>query len=47
MNHERWQRIKQLYNAALEVDPGQRDAFLKEACAGDESIRKEIERLLA
>jgi eukaryotic-like serine/threonine-protein kinase len=47
MNPERWQQIKRLYNSALEIDPGRREAFLAEACAGDESLRKEIERLLA
>ena len=47
MNPERWQQIKQLYNSALELDPSQRNAFLREACAGDDTLRKEIERLLA
>jgi eukaryotic-like serine/threonine-protein kinase len=47
MDAERWQQIKQLYNSALELEPDRREAFLDEACAGDESLRKEIERLLA
>ena len=47
MNPERWQQIKRHYNSALEIEPGRREAFLDEACAGDESLRKEIERLLA
>jgi eukaryotic-like serine/threonine-protein kinase len=46
MNPERWQLVKQLYNTALELDPGRREAFLEEACAGDESLLKEINRLL-
>ena len=47
MNSERWQQVKQLYNSALELESDQREAFLEEACAGDESLRKEIERLLS
>ena len=47
MNPERWQEIKRLYNSALELESHQRGAFLEKACAGDESLRKEIERLLA
>ena len=47
MNPEHWQEIKRLYNSALELETDQREAFLEEACAGDASLRKEIERLLA
>jgi len=47
MNPERWQRIEQLYHSTLERVPDQRDSFLKEACAGDESLRVEVESLLA
>ncbi len=47
MDGERWQQIKRLYNSALELEPDRREAFLQEACAGDESLRKEIKHLLA
>ena len=47
MNPERWQEIEKLYNSALGVEPSQRESFLNEACAGDESLRKEVEQLLA
>ena len=47
MNPERWRQIKQLYTSALEIDQDRREAFLQKACTGDESLRKEIERLLA
>jgi serine/threonine protein kinase/Tol biopolymer transport system component len=47
MKPERWQRVEQVYNAALERKPDQREAFLEEACAGDDSLRKEVESLLA
>jgi serine/threonine protein kinase len=47
MNAERWQQVKQIYNAALDLDAGQRKAFLDDACADDEPLRTEVERLLA
>ena len=46
MQSERWRHIEQLYSAALQRDAAQRPAFLKEACAGDETLRREVEALL-
>jgi serine/threonine protein kinase/tetratricopeptide (TPR) repeat protein len=47
MEPERWQKIERLYHAALERQASVRAAFLAEACAGDESLRKDVESLLA
>ena len=47
MNPERWQRIEQLYHAALERAANQRSAFLAEASADDDGLRREVEVLLA
>ncbi len=47
MEAERWRRISQLYDAALARDERQRAAFLREACADDVELRREVERLLA
>jgi serine/threonine-protein kinase len=47
MDAERWRKIEQLYHAALECDPGERPAFLQRACAGDETLRRQVESLLA
>ena len=44
--NERFQEIKRIYNSALEREPSQRGAYLLEACAGDESLRKEVVSLL-
>jgi non-specific serine/threonine protein kinase len=44
---ERWATIKRLHQAALEREPGQRPAFLHDACGGDEALRSEVESLLA
>src|SRR6516162_5219866 len=47
MTSERWQRIEELYHSAREREGNQRAAFLKEACAGDDALRREVESLLA
>ncbi|MCI0390108.1 MAG: protein kinase [Acidobacteria bacterium] len=46
MNPERWAQIEQLYHAALERAPGERTAFLNEACVGDERLRRQVIALL-
>jgi hypothetical protein len=47
MEAERWQAIERLYHSALKRKTSQRAAFLGEACSGDESLRREVEALLA
>jgi serine/threonine protein kinase/Tol biopolymer transport system component len=47
MTSERWQKIEQLYHAALEREEGQRATYLLEACVGDDELRREVESLLA
>ncbi len=44
---ERWQKIKELFHAALERNPAERAAFLDEACKGDDDVRGEVESLIA
>jgi len=46
MESERWRRIESLYYAVLERDDTERAAFLAEACAGDDKLRRELESLL-
>ena len=46
MTPDRWKRIEDLLQSALERKPVDRAAFLREACAGDEAMRKEVESLL-
>ena len=47
MGPERWQRIEELYHAALELGESERAEFLAQACGGDEALRREVESLLA
>src|SRR5450631_2383663 len=44
MGPSRWQKIEELYHAALECVPGERTAFLARA---DPELRREVESLLA
>jgi serine/threonine protein kinase len=47
MTARNWQQIKELFHSALERAPKERDAFLDEACRGDESLRSEVASLIA
>ena len=47
MTPEHWQDLKHVLSAALEMEPDQRLAYLDRACAGDHSLRQEVESLLA
>jgi serine/threonine protein kinase/WD40 repeat protein len=47
MTPHRWQTIKQFFNAAVDLPPAERAGFLERACRGDESLRREVESLLA
>jgi serine/threonine protein kinase/Tol biopolymer transport system component len=46
MSPERWRKIDSLFHAALEKAPAQRSAFIGEAVAGDEGLRRQVESLL-
>jgi serine/threonine-protein kinase len=41
-----WNRIKTLFQAAVELAPEDRSAFLDQACGGDRTLQREIESLL-
>ena len=42
MQTERWQQVQGVYVDALDVAPNQREAFLREACAGNNELRREV-----
>jgi eukaryotic-like serine/threonine-protein kinase len=46
LNPERWQRLKEIYEQALDRDGSNRAAFLEEACLSDSDMKREIEALL-
>lgn len=48
MNPETWRKIRELFDAAVQLEPpARRNAFLEQACAGDPALRAEVESLLA
>jgi serine/threonine protein kinase len=47
MTPERWQQVDEIFQAAIELDPPQRAAFLDTSCAGDEELRSEVESLIS
>ena len=47
MTPERWQRINEMFQAALALDGGERSAFLFAQSAGDDNLRRKVAALLA
>ena len=47
MTADRWQRMEELFTQALERPASERAGFLTDALGGDDSLRCEVERLLA
>jgi WD40 repeat protein/serine/threonine protein kinase len=46
LTFERWQRVRNIFDAAKEMEPAERPAFVAEACQGDEWVRTEAQALL-
>ena len=47
MTPERWQKIEQVLQTALDHDPADRAGLLDRECAGDADLREEVESLLS
>jgi eukaryotic-like serine/threonine-protein kinase len=47
MNPDRWLDVERLFNSVMELPPEKRTAFLRQACRDDESLRMEVELLMA
>ena len=47
IDFERWDEIKPLVQDALDLPEGEREAYLDEACQGDEELRRQASALLA
>jgi len=47
VTRERWERITDVFRAALEKPVGERAAFVENECGSDTALRRDIERLLA
>lgn len=46
MTPQRWQRLEELFEAAVALPPAQRAAFLSTNCQGDEALLAELEQML-
>ena len=47
MNSDLWKQIEELYEAALRLEPADRQSYLSIACAGDDALREKLESLIA
>jgi tRNA A-37 threonylcarbamoyl transferase component Bud32/tetratricopeptide (TPR) repeat protein len=47
MDNDRWNHVDQLLQSALDTPAGERDAYLRNACAGDQGLENEVRSLLA
>lgn len=47
MKPDRWRKVDELFDAALERDPTDRASFLDRACGSDRELRREVEKMLA
>ena len=47
MPPDRWKQVNELFESIAERPPQERAAFLKEACHGDEVLRREVQSLVA
>src|SRR5450432_3430556 len=47
MDSNRWKQVDSLLQSVLERPPEERDAFLRQACAVDEALEREVRSLLS
>ncbi|MEM7084180.1 MAG: serine/threonine-protein kinase [Pseudomonadota bacterium] len=43
---ERWARIQSVFDAAMDLSPGERTAYVATECEGDDALRNQIEALM-
>ena len=46
MTPELWERLKPIFDTALEMAPAERSKFIQEACGTDEQLHLELDSLL-
>jgi serine/threonine protein kinase len=44
---ERFQQIEEIFHQALQQEPAQREAYVRQACRGDSDLRREVVSMLA
>ena len=46
MTSERWQRVEEIFQVAVDLGPTERARFVSQACAADPSLKRDVETLL-
>ena len=47
MTPEQWQKVKDVFQSAIEREPEQRASFVAQACSEQSTLREEVERLIS
>src|SRR5689334_6649545 len=46
MDPDCWKHVERLFQWALDLPPGEHDAFLKRSCAGNDALERDVRALL-
>ena len=46
MTPERWQQVEEIFQAAVDLGPTERERYVSQACAADPSLKRDVETLL-
>jgi hypothetical protein len=47
MDNDRWTHVDELLQSALDIPAGERDAYLRHACGGDQRLEDDVRSLVA
>ena len=47
MANDRWQKIEEIFEIAVELPEDEREVYLEQECGGDVELRREIEQLIS
>jgi eukaryotic-like serine/threonine-protein kinase len=47
MTPQRWQKIEEVFQSALDLTSAERERFVSESCAGDDELKNEVQKLIA
>src|SRR5687768_4309240 len=47
MDLQKWQKIEEIFQAALDLPFEERDEFIREKCGADDELRREVEKFIA
>ena len=47
MTPERWRQVEEIFQAALDLSPGERTRYVSEVCAEDSELKRDVEVLLS